>query len=62
MQFKKDPNTGLHTLTGDSGTCYLNPDNGHLMHITPGHEVIDHGNVGTIEQALEKAKQILGSE
>ena len=46
-------------MTPMVSSIYYNPDDGHLMHITPGHEVIDHGRVGTMEEALEKAKQIL---
>ena len=62
MQFKKDPVTGLHVINSLAAQLFYNPDNGHLTHVTSGHEVIDHGRVGTLEEALEKAKQILGSE
>ena len=58
-QFRDEPQA-LQVMTAMVSSIYYNPDNGHLTHVTSGHEVIDHVRVGTLKEALEKAKQILG--
>ena len=62
VKFKRDPVTGLNVANTDKGEFFYNPKTGLLIQATPNHEMLKHGQVASLEEAVAKAKLILGDD